>query len=152
ADVRDGGPRGDVPVDAPHVVARLVRADLRELGAAAQVVSAELARQEPADPAGDGQVERAEQRLRGRTRTGLRRGARPVQRGEGHADRSARTTSVVARRGSGTAARIRSRIMSAVTSSARAVKLGTIRWRRTSRASSVTSEGMTYRRPRMTAS
>ena len=54
--------------------------------------------------------------------------------------------------GAGTTGTSRSRIMSAETSSASAAKLGTIRWRRTSWASSVTSDGMTYRRPRTSAS
>ena len=50
ADVRDRRPGGDVPVDPADVVAGLVRADLGELRAAAEVVGAVLAGQEAADP------------------------------------------------------------------------------------------------------
>ena len=58
-----GRPGGDVPVDPADVVARLVRPDLGELGAAAEVVGPVFAGQQAADPAPDGQVERAEERL-----------------------------------------------------------------------------------------
>jgi hypothetical protein len=73
-DVRDARPGRHVPVDAPDVVAGLVRTDLGELGAAAEVVGAVLPGDEAADPAPDGQVERAQEHLgsRARSRTLLR--------------------------------------------------------------------------------
>ena len=58
ADVRLGRPRGHVPVDPPHVVARHVRPHLRELGAAAEQGRAVVAREQAVDPPGDRQVER----------------------------------------------------------------------------------------------
>ena len=138
ADVGHGRPRGDVPVDPPHVVARLVRPNLGELRATAQVVRPVLPGDEAADASADGDVERAQERLRRRTRSGLRLRSAAGQRCERHADSSAAVSC-----GAGTAGTIRSRIMSGLTSSASALKLGTIRWRRTSRASSVTSDGRT---------
>ncbi len=143
-DVGHRRPGSDVPVDPPDVVTRLVRPDLGELGAAAQVVGPVLAGDEAPDPSSDGNVERAEERLRGGAGPWLGRRARPGQRRRGHADRSASVAgSAAVSCGAGTDGRIRSRIMSAETSSARAAKLGTIRWRRTSWASSVTSDGIT---------
>ena len=68
ADVRDGGPGGDVPVDPADVVARLVGPDLGQLEAAAEVVRPVLPGEQPVDPTADRQVERAEQRLRCRAR------------------------------------------------------------------------------------
>src|SRR5262249_36988308 len=126
-----------VPVDAPDVVARLVRPDLGELGAAAEVTRPELAGHEPADAPADRQVEGTQQRLRRGPGSRLRRRAGPRRAG-GHAVRSS-----VISRGAGTCGMIRSRSMSGVTSSARAAKLGTMRWRRTSGASSAMSAGTT---------
>ena len=123
ADVRDLHPGGDVPVDPPDVVARLVRPDLGELRAAAEVAGPVVPGDEAADLARDRQLERAEQRLgrRAGAGTGRRAGAGPravpCRRGERHAVRSS-----VIWRGAGTAGRMRARIESAVTSSARAVK------------------------------
>ncbi len=120
-DVRDGRPSRDVPIDATDVVARLVGTDLGELESAAQVVRPELPGQHAMDPTADRQVERAEQRDRRRPGSGSLLRAVDRERGR-HA-----VCSVDASWGTGTAGRTRSRIMSAVTSSARAVKLGTIR-------------------------
>ena len=69
ADVRDRGAGRDVPVDPADVVAGLIRTDLRQLEPAAQVVGAELAGDEAVDAPADRQVERAEQRDRGRAGT-----------------------------------------------------------------------------------
>src|SRR4029079_13850097 len=145
ADVGRGHPGRGVPVDAPDVVAWLVGPDLGELRAAAEVPCAELARDEAADAAPDREVERAQERLRRGAGSRLRRRAEPRREG-GHAVRSS-----VIIRGAGTCGMIRSRSMSGVTSSARAEKLGTMRWRRTSGASSAMSAGTTYRRPRSSA-
>ena len=49
ANVRLAGARGDVPVDQAHVVARQVRPDLCELGAAPEDARAEVARQQAVD-------------------------------------------------------------------------------------------------------
>ena len=105
--------------------------------------------EQAADPPPDRHVERAEERLRrragagpGRTGPGAAAPASGTRLG-GHADALRRGCH--ARRRGRNAARpgsARSRIMSAVTSSASAVKLGTIRWRRTSWASSTTSVGI----------
>ena len=137
-DVRDGRPRGDVPVDPADVVARLVRADLGELGAAAQVVGAVLPGDEAPDPAPHRDVEGAEERLGCRPGSRLGLGARSREQRQAHAEMLAAVSC-----GIGTAGISRSRIMSAVTSSDRALKLGTIRCRSTSRARSATSDGMT---------
>ena len=60
AHVRKAGARGDVPLDLPHVVSRLVRAQLCELDAVAVLVRAVLAREQPAQLPPDGEVERAQ--------------------------------------------------------------------------------------------
>ena len=92
-DVRDRRPGGDVPVDPADVVARLVRPDLGELGATAEVVRPVVAGQQAADPPPDGQVERAEQRLGRRPGPGTlpgpaARGRRRAGETDGHADTS----------------------------------------------------------------
>ena len=78
---------GDVPVDPPDVVARLVGADLGELRAAAEVAGPVVPGDEAADLARDRQLERAEQRLGRRAGAGAGRRAgadrgRPCRRGE----------------------------------------------------------------------
>jgi hypothetical protein len=57
--VRDGGPGRDVPIDPPDVVAGLVRADLGELEATAEVQGAEFPGEQAVDPATHRQVEGA---------------------------------------------------------------------------------------------
>ena len=153
ADVRHGHPCRHVPVDSPYVIAGFVGAHLGELGTATQLVGAELPRHEAVDPAPDGDVEGPEQRLGGGAGTWSRRRARrgrpgpgcrgPCCRGPGDTAGDHADSSSVTSLGAGTAGMIASSIRSGVTSSARAVKLGTIRWRRTSRARSATSAGMT---------
>ena len=81
-DVRDRRPGGDVPVDPPDVVARLVGTDLGELGATAEVVRPVLAGHEAADPPPDGHVERAQERLGRGARPGLRGRTRPGEGGQ----------------------------------------------------------------------
>ena len=128
----------DVPVDPADVVARLVRTDLGELEAAAEVAGAVLPGDEAADPAPD---VRSSARI---STSGVGPGPGRVRACDGRGrGRLTRLISAPASCGTGTAAMSRSRIMSAETSSARAVKLGTMRWRRTSGASSRTSDGRT---------
>ncbi len=89
AHVRDGRPRGHVPVDPADVVAGLVRTDLGELEAAPEVAGAVLPGDEATDPAPDAQVERADQHLGRRTRSGPVRGAQAL-RGDSRGDLRAR--------------------------------------------------------------
>ena len=74
ADVRLAHPRGHVPVDVAHVVARLVGADQRQLGAGADLRRRVLAGDERLDPPHHGEVERAQDRVGDRPRTRLGRG------------------------------------------------------------------------------
>ena len=62
--------RGHVPVNVAHVVARVVRADHRQLGSGAHLRRQVLARHEALDAAQDGEVERAQHG--GRHRAGTR--------------------------------------------------------------------------------
>ena len=63
AHVRLVRPRGDVPVDAAHIVARHVRADERELGAFAVERRAVVAGEQSFDAPPDADVEGAQERL-----------------------------------------------------------------------------------------
>ena len=56
-------PRGDVPVDAAHVVAGNVRADERELGSFSVERGAVVAGEQPLDAPLDADVEGAQERL-----------------------------------------------------------------------------------------
>ena len=133
ADVRLVRPCGDVPVDPPHVVPRLVRAHHRELRARAEEVRAEVAREQPLHAAGDRDVERAQEPFRHRAGPGAGRRRAREERARG-----ARPHATLARPrsscGAGTAARTWSSSVSGLTSSASAWYESTRRWRRASRA------------------
>ncbi len=74
------------PVHLAHVVARLVGADLRELGRDAEMARAELAAQHAVDALAHREVERAQRALGHRAGAGLRRCARRRECGDsGHA-------------------------------------------------------------------
>src|SRR5262249_31340837 len=81
ADMRQAGARSDVPVDAAHVVAGLIRADLMELGAEPGERRAVVAGEQAVDAARDRELEglealgcdRAGARPRGRAAAGRRR-------------------------------------------------------------------------------
>ena len=75
ADVRDAGSGRHVPVDQPHVVGRLVRPHLGELGAFAERASAVIAGEQSVDPAAHRDVEPPERRRRHRPRAGTGRRA-----------------------------------------------------------------------------
>ncbi len=70
ADVDVAGPGGDVPVDPADVVARLVEADLGQLGPDADGAGAVVPGEHGLDPAAHDHVEGAQQRLRGRAGAG----------------------------------------------------------------------------------
>jgi hypothetical protein len=115
--VRLAGPGRDVPVDSPHVVAGDVRSDLGQLGPVTVDERAVVAGEQALDPASDADVERAKQAL------GQRPGTWPVGRAlraeNAHAALAAwRVVRSIC--GTGTAAITWSRIVSGLTSSARA--------------------------------
>ena len=80
AHVRLAHPRGHVPVDVAHVVARPVGADQRELGAAADLRREVLARHEALDPPQHREIEVAQDRRR--DRAGPRPLGRALRRGQ----------------------------------------------------------------------
>ena len=87
ADVRLAGSGRHVPVDQPHVVGRLVRPHLRELGAFAERASAVIAREQSVDPAAHGDVEPPKRRGvigPGPGRAGERSARRSVERSCDH--------------------------------------------------------------------
>ena len=141
ADVRLRRPRGDVPVDQAHVVARHVRPHLRELGAAAEQRRAVVAREQPVDAPRDRQLERLEQRVGNGPRpgpVGRRLGAERAEDAD-HAAAGLPSSS----RGCGTAAITASSTSSADRSSASAWYVSTRRWRNASFTSARMSPGIT---------
>ena len=116
------GARSHVPLDAPHVVAGLVRAHLPELAADTGERRAVVAGEQPVDAAPDRELERAQRRGRERPRARLLR--RP-DRCERVGGRARQADAAALRRprsicGVGTAASTVSRIESGATSSASA--------------------------------
>src|SRR5581483_6460449 len=140
AHVRFSGARGDVPLDLAHVVARHVRAHLRELRALAEDGRAVVAGEQPLHPPGDRDVERPQELPRDRPR------ARSVGARRTASDEIDRAQAALARArstcGTGTAASTASRIFSASTSSASAWYESTSRCLNASRASDWTSSAI----------
>ena len=129
--------RRHVPVDQPDVVARLVRANLRQLAAAAEQVRAMIAREHAVDTPSDRELEGAEQRLRHRPRAGALRRLDDTECPR--AGRHAATGRPSSSGGAATVASTASSTSSAERCSASARYVSTRRWRSASFASERTS-------------